>query len=59
MTLKYRRCLIGAGFLFTGTALMISQKLSTGRKVWKQTSDSLVIGLAQGVALCLQSPVRV
>ena len=45
--------LLGPGFLFTGTALMISQKLSDGKKGLEElkTSDSLVIGLAQGVAL--------
>lgn len=45
--------LLGPGFLFTGTALMISQKLADGKKGLEElkTSDSLVIGLAQGIAL--------
>jgi len=45
--------LLGPGFLFTGAALLISQKLSDGNKGLEElkTSDSLVIGLAQGVAL--------
>jgi len=45
--------LLGPGFLFTGAALLISQKLADGNKGLEElkTSDSLLIGLAQGVAL--------
>ncbi len=45
--------LLGPGFLFTGAALMISQKVAEGKKGLEElkTSDSLVIGLAQGIAL--------
>ncbi|NLX63251.1 MAG: undecaprenyl-diphosphate phosphatase [Clostridiaceae bacterium] len=45
--------LLGPGFLLTGAALLISQKLADGNKGLEElkTSDSLVIGLAQGVAL--------
>lgn len=45
--------LLGPGFLFTGTAIMISQKLADGKKGLEElkTSDSLLIGMAQGIAL--------
>ena len=45
--------LLGPGFLFTGTALMIAQKLADGKKGLEElkTSDSLLIGMAQGIAL--------
>jgi len=45
--------LLGPGFLFTGVALMISQKMADGNKGLEElkTSDSLLIGLAQSIAL--------
>lgn len=45
--------LLGPGFLFTGLALIISEKIAAGKKDLKElkTSDSLIIGLGQGVAL--------
>jgi len=45
--------LLGPGFLFTGAALLISQKMADGNKGLEElkTSDSLLIGLAQSIAL--------
>jgi undecaprenyl-diphosphatase len=45
--------LLGPGFIFTGLALVISEKIATGRKGLNElkTSDSLLIGLGQGIAL--------
>lgn len=44
---------LGPGFLFTGTALLIAQKLADGKKGLEElkTTDSLIIGTAQGIAL--------
>ncbi|MGI6084284.1 MAG: undecaprenyl-diphosphate phosphatase [Acetivibrionales bacterium] len=45
--------ILGPGFLLTGTALLIAQKLADGKKGLKElkTTDSLTIGTAQGIAL--------
>lgn len=44
---------LGPGFIFTGFALYFSEKIGNGRKGLKElkTSDSLIIGSAQGIAL--------
>lgn len=45
--------LLGPGFLFTGLAIIIAEKLSNGKKGLEElkTTDSLLIGTAQGIAL--------
>ncbi len=45
--------LLGPGFLFTGLALIISEKIIDGKKGLEEleTTDSLIIGTAQGIAL--------
>ena len=51
--------LLGPGFLFTGTALMISQKVAEGKKGLEElkTSDSLVIGLRRNrIIACVSVP---
>jgi undecaprenyl-diphosphatase len=44
---------LGPGFIFTGLALIISERIGSGRKGIEQlkTTDSLIIGSAQGIAL--------
>ncbi|NLB80005.1 MAG: undecaprenyl-diphosphate phosphatase [Clostridiaceae bacterium] len=45
--------LLGPGFLFTGLAIIIDSKVADGKKGLKElkTTDSIVIGTAQGIAL--------
>ncbi len=45
--------ILGPGFIFTGLALIFSEKVGNGKKNLKdlKTSDSLLIGLGQGIAL--------
>lgn len=45
--------LLGPGFIFTGLAIMLAQKMANGRKGLEElkTTDSLMIGAAQGIAL--------
>lgn len=44
---------LGPGFIFTGLALIFAEKMANGRKGLQElkTSDSLLIGAAQGIAL--------
>jgi undecaprenyl-diphosphatase len=45
--------LLGPGFIFTGLAIALGEKLGNGRKGLEElkTSDSLLMGAAQGIAL--------
>lgn len=45
--------LLGPGFIFTGLALIISERIATGKKGLKElkTSDSLIIGIGQAIAI--------
>lgn len=45
--------LLGPGFIFTGLAIVLAEKIANGRKGLKElkTTDSLMIGAAQGIAL--------
>lgn len=45
--------LLGPGFIFTGLAIALAEKLGNGRKGLEElkTSDSLMMGAAQGIAL--------
>ncbi|MGI6123613.1 MAG: undecaprenyl-diphosphate phosphatase [Acetivibrionales bacterium] len=45
--------LLGPGFLFTGLAIVVAERLSNGKKGLEElkTTDSLLIGTAQAVAL--------
>lgn len=44
---------LGPGFIFTGFALIFAEKMGNGRKGLRElkTTDSLIIGSAQGIAL--------
>lgn len=45
--------LLGPGFIFTGLAIVVAEKIGNGRKGLTElkTTDSLMIGAAQGIAL--------
>lgn len=45
--------LLGPGFIFTGLAIVFAEKIGNGRKGLEElkTTDSLMIGAAQGIAL--------
>lgn len=45
--------LLGPGFIFTGLAIVFAERMATGQKGLKElkTTDSLMIGAAQGIAL--------
>lgn len=45
--------LLGPGFIFTGIALVLAERIGNGRKQIKELSvkDSLLIGTAQGIAI--------